>query len=78
MSVLAVSTIGHLAGGLVLAAVTIDDPRPGARVGLCLIGGAFGVLAVAAGLGIHGRQLLSPWLLVGLLPTAYGLVLIQR
>ena len=78
MSVLAVSTLGHLAGGIVLAALTIDDPQPGARVGLCVIAGAFGVLAVVVGLAIHGRRLLSPWLLVGLLPTAVGLVLLQR
>ncbi|QBX56125.1 hypothetical protein EXE58_12055 [Nocardioides seonyuensis] len=78
MSVLAVTTIGHLAGGIVLAALTIDDPQPGARVGLCVIAGAFGVLAVVVGLAIHGRRLLSPWLLVGLLPTVVGLLLLQR
>lgn len=78
MSVLAVSTIAHLAGGIVLAALTIDDPQPGARVGLCVIAGAFGVLAVAVGLAIHGRRLLSPWLLIGVLPTVIGIWLLQR
>lgn len=78
MSVLAVTTIGHLAGALVLAAVAIDDPRPGARVGLVLIAGAFGLIAVVLARLIHGRSWLSPWLVVGLLPTAVGLWLIQR
>lgn len=78
MSVLAVTTIGHLAGALVLAAVVIDDPRPGARVGLLVIAGAFGLIAVALARLIHGRSWLTPWLLVGLLPTAVGLWLIQR
>lgn len=78
MSVLAVSTIAHLAGGIVLAALTIDDPQPGARVGLCIIAGAFGVLSVAVGLAIHGRRVLSPWLILGVLPTVIGLWLLQR
>ena len=40
-----------------------------------MIAGAFGVLAVAAGLAIHKRPLLTPWLLLGLLPALVGLVL---
>ncbi len=72
MSVLTVSTIFHLAGGLVLAAVTMDNPRPGARLGLCLIAGAFGVLGVIAGRAIHRKPLLSWWLIAGLLPTVIG------
>ena len=76
LSVLAVSTIFHLAGALVLAAVTLDDPRPGARVGLCLISGGFGVVGVVVGRAIHRARLLSPWLLVGLLPTVVGLMLL--
>ena len=76
MSVLAVTTVGHLAGALVLAAVTIDDPRPGARVGLCLIGGAFGVIAVVLARLIHGKSWLSPWLVLGAIPTVVGLLLI--
>ena len=76
MSVLAVTTVGHLAGALVLAAVALDDPRPGARVGLCLIAGGFGLIAVVLARVIHGKKWLSPWLVLGLLPTVVGLLLI--
>lgn len=78
MSALVVTTIFHLVMGLVVAALFLDDPRPGARVGLCLIAGAFGVIAVGLALLIHGRRPVSPWLLVGLIPSAIGLVLIYR
>jgi hypothetical protein len=75
MSTLVVTTILHLAGGLLIAAWFIDPAQTAPRVGLSLIAGAFGVLAVAAGLAIHKRPLLSPWLLLGLLPAVVGLVL---
>lgn len=78
MSVLAVTTVGHLAVGLVVAAVMLEDPRPGARVGLCVIAGAFGVIGIVVARLIHGRSPLTPWLLVGTLPTVVGLWLLQR
>lgn len=78
MSALAVTTIFHLVMGLIIAALFLDDPRPGARVGLCLIAGAFGVIAVAVAMLIHGRKPLTPWLLVGLIPSAVGIGLIYR
>lgn len=77
-SVLAVTTIFHLMMGLILAAVVIDNPRPGARIGLCLIAGAFGVIAVALALLIHGRKPLSPWLALGLIPSVVGIYLAYR
>lgn len=73
MSVLAVTTILHLAGGLVVAAVMLDDAPDASKIGLTVIAGVFGVIAVAAGLAIHGRRILSPWLLLGAVPTALGL-----
>lgn len=78
MSVLAVTTMLHMSGALVLAAVALDDPRPGARVGLCIIAGAFGILAVVLACLIHGKKWLTPWLALGLLPTVVGLWLVQR
>ncbi|WP_310530155.1 hypothetical protein [Nocardioides sp.] len=78
MSALAVTTIFHLVMGLILAALFIDDPRPGARVGLILIAGAFGVIAIAVAFLIHGKRPFTPWLLVGLIPSATGLVLVYR
>ena len=77
MSVLAVTTILHMSAGLVIAAVVLDDPSPGARVGLSIIAGAFGVMAVAVGRGIHQKSLLSWWMLLGLVPTAVGIWLTQ-
>ena len=75
MSVLAVTTILHMSGGLILEALVIDAPTS-SRVLLCVIGGAFGVIAVALGLGIHGRKVLTPWLLLGFIPLVVGLVLV--
>ena len=73
MSILAVTTIGHLAAGVAVVAVFTDDSRMDARVGLNIIAGVIGVLAVAAGLMIHRKSPLSWWLLVGLLPMLVGL-----
>jgi hypothetical protein len=74
MSTLAVSTILHLAAGLVLAAMYVTTLD--AQIGLLVIAGAFGVISVAVGLMIHGRSPLSPWLLLGTLPTVIGYFLV--
>ncbi|WP_372727605.1 hypothetical protein [Nocardioides sp.] len=76
MSVLAVTTVGHFAGGLVVAAVFIDPARQGARIGLTVIAGVVGVLGIAAAFLIHQRNPLTPWLVAGLLPAVVGFVLI--
>src|SRR3954454_18244395 len=68
MSILAVTTILHLAAGAAVAAVFVDELY--ARIGLNVLSGLIGVIAVAAGLLIHGKRPLSPWLLLGLLPAA--------
>ena len=70
MSSLAVTTILHLSGGLVLAA-KVADVRS-SQIGLLVISAAFGVLAFAAGLLIHGKTPLHPLLLLGLVPPALG------
>jgi hypothetical protein len=75
MSTLAVTTILHLVVGLVVAAVMLDDAPDSSKIGLNVIAGIFGAIAVATGLAIHGRRILSPWLLLGVVPTAIGLVL---
>jgi len=73
MSVLAVTTILHMSAGLVLAARFLPDERGvGAQIGLDVIAAIFGVLAVAAGLAIHRRRVLSPWLALGVLPGVIG------
>ena len=70
MSSLAVTTILHMSGGLVLAARYVDERS--SQIGLLVISGAFGLLAFAAGLLIHGRNPLHPLLLLGLVPPVVG------
>jgi hypothetical protein len=78
MSVLAVTTILHLAAGLGIAGYYLDEARLGARIGLNVLAGVVGLLAVAAGRIIHGKQPLSPWLLLGLTPALIGIWLVLR
>jgi len=72
LSTLAATTIAHLAAGLVVAAVFVDETRLDSQIGLLVIAGAFGVIAVLSVLVIHQHRLVSPWLLLGLLPTLVG------
>lgn len=72
MSALAVTTILHLSAGLVIAAYAIDGVGNGGKIGLLLIGAAFGVLAVASGFVIHQKSPATPWLLLGLIPAVAG------
>jgi len=78
MSVLAVTTILHMSAGLVLASMFLENPRPGAEVGLNVIASVFGVLAVAAGLAIHKKSVFSWWLLLGIVPGIIGVLLLNR
>jgi hypothetical protein len=73
MSTLAVTTVIHLSIGLVVAAVMLEDAPDSSRIGLAVIAGIFGAMAVATGLAIHGRRIVSPWLLLGAIPTSIGL-----
>lgn len=73
MSTLAVTTLLHLSVGVIIAAMTHSNPTLSAQIGLNVIAGAFGVMAVVAALAIHGRRVLSWWLLVGPVPTVVGL-----
>jgi hypothetical protein len=75
-STLAVTTILHLTGGLIVAAMFLPNPTLSAQIGLNLIAGWFAVIAIGAGLLIHGRRVVSWWLLLALVPTALGLWLV--
>jgi hypothetical protein len=70
LSTLAASTLLHLSGGLVLAAYYVDPTS--SKIGLLVIAGAFGFLAMAAALMIHQKSLVHPLMLVGLLPPLVG------
>lgn len=76
VSVLAVTTILHLSVGLVIAAFFIDEDAVASRVGLCVIGGLFGVVAAGVGRLIHQKPIASAWLAVGFLPGLVGIVLV--
>jgi hypothetical protein len=76
VSVLAVTTILHMSVGLVIGAWFIDEDAVASRVGLCIIGGLFGVVAAGVGRLIHQKPILSPWLAVGFLPGLIGIVLV--
>ena len=78
LSVLATTTILHLSFGLLLAAWPIDQDDLVPVVGLEVIAGVFAVIAVAVARAIHRRPLLSPWLLLGVLPTLLGLAVTLR
>lgn len=70
MSSLAVTTILHLSGGLVLAAAYVDERS--SSIGLLVIAGAFGLIAMAAGLLIHNKPVVHPLMLLGLIPPVLG------
>jgi uncharacterized membrane protein YoaK (UPF0700 family) len=75
LSVLAAVTIAHLAVGLVIAAMYVDESRTDAQIGLNVLAAAFGVLAVAVFRAIHQKSMLTPWLLLGVVPGIVGLFL---
>ena len=77
LSTLAVTTILHMSGGLVVAAAVMGADERVAQIGLVVIAGAFTALAVAAGLAIHRRSILSPWLVLGVVPILVGLLVIR-
>ena len=78
MSVLVGTTIFHLSVGLVIAALVIDDSERVAQVGLCVLGGAFGVVAIAAAFAIHRRPIASPWLAARVRADARRAVVVLR
>lgn len=72
ISVAAASTLLHMSGGLILAAVHVEAGRTDAQVGLNVIAAAFGVLSVAVFRMIHLRSPWTWWLLLGLIPGLVG------
>jgi hypothetical protein len=78
MSSLALTTILHFGAGLVVAAIFLDQSRNDGRVGLNVLAGLVGMMAIAAFRLIHQKNPLSPWLLPGLLLTPTGLWLTFR
>jgi len=70
MTALMLTTAVIFAVGLSLLAGQAE--RAGAKPGLLIIAGVVGVLAVAAARVIHQKTVLTPLLLLGILPAAVG------
>ena len=63
--VLTVATL--FATGMAILSGTVD--RAGAEPGLLIISGVVGLMAMAGMRAINLRRILTPWLLLGLLPA---------
>lgn len=70
MSALLLVTAFIFAGGLTFLAGVAD--RPGAKPGLLIIAAVVGVVALVGVRVIHRKRILTPWLLLGLVPAAVG------
>jgi hypothetical protein len=70
MSALLLVTSFIFAGGLCFLAGSVD--RAGAKPGLLTIAGFVGVIALGGVRIINQKRIVSPWLVLGLLPTAIG------
>ena len=70
MSALLLTTLTIFATGLVLLAAVAEGR--GARPGLLVISGVVGLMAMGGVRAINQKSVLTPWLLLGLLPAAVG------
>lgn len=78
LSALALVTIMLLSIGLVFCTALIDEDRRDARIGLLVVAGAFGLVAMGTARAIHLKSLASPWLVVGLVPALVGAWFVLR
>jgi ABC-type Fe3+-siderophore transport system permease subunit len=67
-SALVLTVCALLATGLAILSGTVD--RAGARPGLLGISGVVGLMAMTGVRLINARSVLTPWLLLGLVPAA--------
>ena len=67
MSALLLTVCTLFATGMAILSGTVH--RPGARPGLLLISGVVGLMAMAGMRAINLKRILTPWLLLGLLPA---------
>jgi hypothetical protein len=68
MSALLLTVCTIFASGMAILSGTVD--RAGARPGLLIISGVVGLMAVAGMRAINLKSILTPWLMLGLLPAA--------
>jgi hypothetical protein len=71
MSALLTTVLFIFAGGLAILSQHVPAQH-GAPVGLPVLAGVIGVSAILGVRIINGRRLLTPWLLLGVLPAVLG------
>lgn len=76
LSVLAATTVGHFALGLLLAAFYLAEGNHTAQVGLCLIGAVTGMLSLAVAFAIHRRSPVNLWVALGAVPGLACLLMV--
>jgi hypothetical protein len=67
MSALLITVCTLFATGMAILSGIVD--RAGARPGLLIISGVVGLMAMAGVRAINLKRILTPWLLLGLLPA---------
>lgn len=67
MSTLLLTVCALLATGMAILSGTVD--RAGARPGLLGLSGVVGLMAMAGVRAVNLKRILTPWLLLGLLPA---------
>jgi len=70
LSVVALGVVGLHAAAMAAAPLTFDSGVAGAREGLLVISGLFGMLAIVAARMIHRLSPLTPLLVLGWIPAA--------
>lgn len=66
------------AGGMVALALATFDDRTGAKIGIVVMAAVIGVVAMVGVRLINQARVLSPWLLVGLIPSVVGALVLVR
>jgi heme/copper-type cytochrome/quinol oxidase subunit 3 len=67
MSTLLLTVCAVFATGMAILSGTVD--RSGAQPGLLIISGVVGLMAMAGMRAINLKRILTPWLILGLLPA---------
>ena len=70
LSIVALGVIGLHSAAMAAAPLTFDSGVPGAKQGLLVISGLFGMLAIVAARMIHKLSPFTPLLLLGWIPAA--------
>lgn len=70
LTIVAIGVIGLHSTAMAAAPLAYDTNAPGAKPGLLIISGFFGMIAVVAARLIHKRSPFTPLLILGWIPAA--------